>query len=445
LRSWSLTWRPRVDRFRARIGLVGQAHHRSRVRAAFTPVPRRLQPSLRAGLESAPVVALVGARQVGKTSLARNFERDERPFVSLDDLANLAQARFDPSGFIAGIGPGAIIDEVQRVPALLLAIKAAVDRSPARGRFLLTGSANIMTLPKLSESLAGRVNVYELFPFAEAEIERVECNVADQLFEPDRPWRAEPLEASDLIRRIVRGGYPEAVAQATSSRARWFASYLLAMLQRDIREIANVSDFASMSRLLAVLCARTGRIVNYTSLSSESSIPKTTLLRYVSLFERAYLLYRMPAWSFDLGRRLARILKLFIGDTGIAANQMNVDAARVAADRNLLGGLLETFVANELRKHASWSERRISIYHYREHGGLEVDFILEAAGGQRVAVEVKATASPTASDTRGLLRLMDDPKLALVRGVLVHTGSTVVPIRSNVHGVPVSVFWSEAS
>ncbi len=302
-----------------------------------------------------------------------------------------------------------------------------------------------MTLPKLSESLAGRVNVYELFPFAEAEIERVECNVADQLFEPDRPWRAEPLEASDLIRRIVRGGYPEAVAQATSSRARWFASYLLAMLQRDIREIANVSDFASMSRLLAVLCARTGRIVNYTSLSSESSIPKTTLLRYVSLFERAYLLYRMPAWSFDLGRRLARILKLFIGDTGIAANQMNVDAARVAADRNLLGGLLETFVANELRKHASWSERRISIYHYREHGGLEVDFILEAAGGQRVAVEVKATASPTASDTRGLLRLMDDPKLALVRGVLVHTGSTVVPIRSNVHGVPVSVFWSEAS
>lgn len=407
---------------------------------------RRLQARVANGLDSSRVVAVVGARQVGKTSLVRRFETRDRAFVSLDDFGPLTQAQADPAGFVGALGRKSIVDEIQRAPNLLLAIKSVVDRDAAKGHFLLTGSANIMALPKLADSLAGRMTVFELFPFAEAEIERARCNVVDQLYAPERPWRAVACDQAEIVRRIVRGGYPEAVfSRDDAARDRWFASYLLAMIQRDIREIAQVSDIAAMGRLLAVLAARTGRIVNYTSLSSEAGIPKSTLLRYVTLLEQTFLVHRMPAWSFDLGRRLTKLPKLFLGDVGVAAHLMHADTARLLADRNLLGGLLETFVANELRKHASWSDRRTAHYHYREHDGVEVDFVLETAAGERVAVEVKATASPTHSDARGLLRLMDDSKLGLVRGIVVHTGSMIVPIRRNVHGVPISVFWTDSA
>jgi hypothetical protein len=373
--------------------------------------------------------------------LARHFETAERPFVSLDDLASLSQARSDPAGFIAGLPSGAIIDEIQRVPDLLLALKLAVDRNPARGRFLLTGSANLMSLPLVSESLAGRMTLFELFPLAESEIERVACNVVDQLFRPDVPWRAEPRGVRDVIGRVVRGGYPEAVLLTDAgSRDRWFSSYLLAMIQRDIRDIADITDAAGMARLLAALAARTGRILNYASLASESGIAKSTLTRYVTLLEKAYLVHRVPAWSFELGRRLTKSPKIFVADSGVAAHLMRVDEASLLDDRNHLGGLLETFVAGELRKHASWSERRVTVYHYREQDTNEVDFVLEAGFGERVLVEVKASSTVTAHDARTLLRLMDDPKLAPVRGIIVYTGDTIVPIRANVHAVPVSVF-----
>ncbi|MBC5800779.1 MAG: ATP-binding protein [Candidatus Eremiobacteraeota bacterium] len=392
------------------------------------------------------MVAVVGARQVGKTSLARHFKTGDRVFVSLDDFGSLTQAQADPIGFVDALGRASIVDEIQRAPDLLLAIKSVVDRDAAKGRFLLTGSADIMALPNLADSLAGRMTVFELFPFAEAEIERALCNIVEQLFAPERPWLAVACDQAEVVRRIVRGGYPEAVfSRNSAARDRWFASYLLAMIQRDIRDIAQVGDIAAMGRLLAVLATRTGRIVNYTSLSSEAGIPKSTLLRYVTLLEQTFLVHRMPAWSFDLGRRLTKLPKLFLGDVGVAAHLMHADTARLLADRNLLGGLLETFVANELRKHASWSDRRTALYHYREHDGVEVDFILETAAGERVAVEVKATASPTHADVRGLLRLMDDAKLGLVRGIILHTGSTIVPIRRNVHGVPISVFWTDSA
>ncbi len=396
-------------------------------------------------MRSARVVALVGARQVGKTSLVRRFASADRPFVSLDEFGPLAQARDDPADFVAALGSRAIVDEIQRAPQLVLAIKSAVDREASKGQFLLTGSANVLALPQLADSLAGRMTILELFAFAEAEIDRVNANVVAQLFEPERSWRASPVDASDLAGRIVRGGYPEAVASSDdASRDRWFASYLFAMMQRDVRDIANVTDVAAIGRLLAVFAARSARIVNYTALSSEAGIPKTTLMRYAALLEQTFLLHRMPAWSFDLGRRLTKLPKIFLNDVGIAAHLMHVDRAALSRDRNLMGGLLETFVANELRKHASWLSRRVAIYHYRESDGVEVDFILENTANERVAVEVKATSSPTPSDAKHLLKLMDDPKLGLKRGIVVHTGSSIVPMRANVHGVPVSVFWTNA-
>ena len=412
----------------------------------FRDAPRFLASKLADALDTARVVALVGARQVGKTSLARNFETPDRAFISLDDLGPLSQATADPQGFVRGLPAAAIIDEVQRVPELLLAVKASVDRSRATGRFLVTGSSDLRTLPALADSLAGRMITLELLPLAQAEIEDRRCNVVDQLFEPERRWRAGPMTADDTVARVLRGGYPEAVyARDAIARGRWFESYLAAMVRRDLREITDRADAAAVSRLLALLAARTSRAVNYTALGSETGIAKTTLLRYLVALERLFLIHRMPAWSLDVGRRLTKAPKLFMADSGIAAHVIGVDAIRLSSDRNALGGLLETFVANEMLKHASWSERRVSICHYREHDGVEVDFILESASGERAAVEVKATASPTSGDARSLLRLMDDPTLHLSRGIIVHTGSDLVPIRENVHGVPLSVFWTSAT
>ena len=413
--------------------------------APRSEVARRLEAEVSAAMASSRVVAIVGARQVGKTSLVRRFASPDRPILSLDDLGPLAQAQHDPAGFVASLGSQAIVDEIQRVPQLVLAIKSVVDRDARKGQFLLTGSANVLALPLLADSLAGRMAIFELFPFAEAEICCATANVVTQLFESRQPWRADPVDASDLVGRIVRGGYPEAVASIDdASRDRWFASYLFAMIQRDVRDIANVTDVAAIGRLLALFAARSARIVNYSALASDAGIPKTTLIRYASLLEQTFLLHRMPAWSFDLGRRLTKLPKVFLNDVGVAAHLMNVDRTALSRDRNLLGGLLETFVANELRKHASWLSRRVAIYHYRESDGVEVDFILENSANERVAVEVKATSSPTPSDAKNLLKLMDDPKLGLKRGIVVHTGSSIVPMRANVHGVPISVFWTNA-
>jgi len=406
-------------------------------------LPRFLAEQVRTGLQEARIVAVVGARQVGKTSLVRAFENDQRPFFTLDDLGTLAQAQSDPAGFVAGLGDAAIIDEVQRAPDLLLAIKAAVDRDPAKGRFLLTGSADIMTLPTLADSLAGRMRILELWPLAEAEIERAPCNVVDHLFAPDRPWRSVASDPETLIQRLIRGGYPEAVLSVTDrAREGWFSGYLLAMIQRDIRDISKVSDVAAMGRLLSVLAARTARVVNFSSLSSESGIPKSTLIRYVDLLEQTYLIHRVPAWSRDFGRRLTKLPKVYLADVGVAAHEMHAGPERLSVDRNVLGGLIETFVVNELRKHLSWSEERVSISHYRESDGSQVDVVLESSSGARALVEVKASASPTRDDVRALLRLMDDKKFNAVRGILLHTGPSIIPIRENVHAVPLSVFWT---
>jgi len=404
---------------------------------------RRLEKRITEALRTARVVAVLGARQTGKSWLVQRFTAQDRPYLTLDDLGQLSQAEGDPVGFIASLPQKVVIDEIQRVPKLLLPIKVAVDQKPEKGRFLLTGSANLLTLPTLADSLAGRMIVLELFPLAQAEIEQTESNVVEQLFTGTFSWNPPPIEQADLAARIVRGGYPDAVlASDDASRSRWFESYLLTLLQRDIREIAHVSDIVAMGRVLQTLAPRSGSLLNYTSLASAAEIPKSTIIRYIGALEQAYLVHRLPAWSFDLSRRLTKLPKLHLTDSGVAAHLMRVDAKRIIQDRNLFGGLLETFVANELRKHASWSDRRAQLYHYRSHAGIEVDFILESPTGERIAIEVKAGATLSPSDFRSVAHLMDDPKMKLTRGVVLYTGSTIVPSRENVHGIPISVFWS---
>ncbi len=403
---------------------------------------RRAGPLVAEALQGARVVAVCGARQVGKSTLVRTFESSERLYATLDDLSVLTQAQFDPVGFARSFAENAIVDEVQRVPELLRAIKTIVDRDPRKGRFLLTGSADILALPRLSESLAGRMVTIDLHPLSQSEIDAVDGNVVDALFARDVRWPRAFATRAGLEERVVRGGYPEAVRMDERARQRWFASYFFAMIQRDIRELARITDTVAMGRLLRLVAAWSSHILNFTRLASESEIPKSTLLRYLSLLEQTFLVHQVPAWAGDPGRRLGKAPKLFLNDTGLAAHVLGIDAQTLRERPELFGPLLETFVVNELRAHASWSHARPSLYHYRSHDGLEVDAVLEDRAHQRVAVEVKAASSIAKGDVSALQILVEDRRLHIRRGVIFYRGDRALQLGERIVALPVSLFWT---
>jgi predicted AAA+ superfamily ATPase len=404
------------------------------------PIARSIAPLVEAALLESRVVALVGARQVGKSTLVRGLGR---PYYTLDDFAVRSFAQGDPAGFIRGLPFGAIVDEVQLVPSLLREIKGAVDLDDAPGRFLLTGSANILTLPALADPLVGRMRTLPLHPFAEAEIEASGRNVVDDLFEPDLAWPEAETSGDALIERLLRGGYPEPHRLRTeASRAAWFSQYVLGMMQREVREIARIDDLTAMQRLLSIIAARSGRLFSPTALASDTGIPKTTLLRYLAILEQTFLVESLPAWAADPGRKQVKAPKMFVNDVGLAAHEMGVDSLELAKNRNPLGTLVETLVFNEIRKQASWSKAHTRLFHSRTHGGDEVDLILER-GSRRVAIEIKAAASVESRDTRSIRRLVDASGLGFVRGVVVYTGSRVIPAHARIHAVPIAGLWAK--
>jgi hypothetical protein len=343
-------------------------------------------------------------------------------------------------GFARELPVGAIIDEIQRAPDLLLAIKSIVDLDQTPGRFIITGSANILTLPKFSDSLAGRMRILEIHPLAEVEIEGGSHNIVDCLFEERFTPPKNTTQTTDIITRIVRGGYPEAVRFADpSSRNTWFSDYLLSILQREVREISHIGDLADMERLIRIIAVRTGQLMSPTALSSDIGIPKETLRRYFRILEQLYLVHVLPAWSGDAGRRYIKAPKLHINDTGLAAYELGADHHALTTNRDVLGNLLETFVVNEIRKQASWSKIQPKLYHLRTQGGKEIDLVLQARDGRAVAVEIKANASPRARDTNVLREVVADTRM--IRGVLIYTGEQSVPIAERVHALPISSLW----
>lgn len=405
-------------------------------------------PALRAALADTPVVLLHGARQTGKTTLVKSLaaERPERSYVTLDDAVALAAALHDPDGFIAGLRAPVTIDEVQRAPSLFRAIKAAVDRDRTPGRFLLTGSANVLLLPRLSESLAGRIEIITLWPLSQGEIADAPGGFIDALFgdvfTPAATGR-EPAPSDDLLDRILRGGFPEPVARPSPERrAAWFRSYLTTILERDVRDMANIADLSEMPRLLALTASRAGGLLNYSDLSRGLSIPATTLRRHLALLEATFLVQTVPAWASNLGLRLTKSPKVFLIDTGLACELLGADRDRLAADANLRGAMLENFVLMELTKQASWSASRPRIMHYRTVAGREVDLVLETPAGKVVGVEVKSTVSPSGGDLAGLASLADAAGDRFVRGVVLYPGAQAVSFGHKMAAVPISRLWA---
>jgi predicted AAA+ superfamily ATPase len=400
-------------------------------------------PDLHAALRDTPVAMLVGPRQSGKSTLAQTLieELDDARYVSLDRGLSLAAAREDPAAFLAGDSRTVVIDEVQRAPDLLLEIKASVDHDRRPGRFVLTGSADVLSLPRVADTLAGRMEVLRLWPFSQGEIEGRREGFLDALLagEPGAlAVDADPVDRAGLLRRIEAGGFPEAAARVGARRGRWFDSYLDTMLQREVRDLANVAGLTELPRLMRLLASRATGLLNYAALSRDLGLPQTTLKRYLALLETAFLVATVPAWFRNIGKRLVKSPKLLLSDVGLLAHLLG---GGEALERSF-GALLENFVLMEIVKQASFGDARPPVFHYRTADGLEVDAVVESRSGGVCGVEIKAAATLTARDSRGLKGLAASLGDEFIAGVILHTGSESARLAEKVWALPVSALWA---
>ncbi len=405
-------------------------------------VPRLVEDRLLEALDDSPAVLIHGPRQCGKTTLAQEVgNRLGYSYYTFDDDVVRAAGESDPTGFVDDLPDRAILDEIQRVPGLFAALKVALDRDRTPGRFLLTGSANVLLLPRLADSLAGRVALVRLHPFAQSEIERREATFLDALFEAAFGTRRFERLGTNLAERIVAGGYPAALARATPRRrAAWYGDYVETMVQRDVRELARIASLDALPRLLALAAGQTARLLNVTDLASPFQLSRPTIREYVTLLERVFLVEELPPWHRNRLSRLVKTPKLHVTDTGVATMLLGLDAASLRSDRAALGQLLETFVLQELRRQGSGSEQPIRFHHFRDKDGYEVDVVLER--GRRVAgIEVKAAASVKASDFRGLRRLASAAGPSFAAGVVLYDGETSVGFGDKLFAVPVRALW----
>ena len=408
-------------------------------------IPRNVTSAVLEALSDTPVVLLNGARQTGKSTLAQWLAEKAHParYITLDDAAVLAAARDDPTGFLAGFDGPLVIDEVQRAPELFLAIKRTVDRNRIPGRFLLTGSANPLLLPKLSESLAGRMEILTLWPFSQGELERRTEDFVDRVFVNKlQEFPSSDLSRDELIKRVLTGGYPEVVGKVSERRRdAWFRSYVTTIVQREVRDLANIEHLAVMPRLLSLLAARVGALINYAELASSLGLPQSTLKRYMALFEVTFLSQPLPSWSANLGKRLIRSRKLVLSDTGLLAHLTGTNEERIKSDPNVFGPLLENFVIMELRKQSSWSRIQPQFFHFRTRNGQEVDIVLENLAGEIVGIEVKASSTVNSRDFKGLKYLSELLGARFLRGIVLYIGDQPVPFGSDLYALPVSALW----
>lgn len=405
--------------------------------------PRFVRPRLAESLADTPVVLVHGPRQCGKTTLAR-LVGDEAgyTYVNFDDDVRRASAQTDPVGFVADLPPKAVLDEVQRVPALFTSIKAAVDRDRRPGRFILTGSANVLLVPGLADSLAGRVEILRLYPLAQAELAGRPSGFLDVLFRNSFKADTRARLGRQLIERVVSGGYPAALARPSPRRrTAWYRDYIDTLVQRDVRDLARISALDALPRLLTLAAGQTARLLNVANLSAPFQLSRPTIRDYVTLLARVFLLDELPPWHSNRLSRLIKTSKLHVGDTGVACALLGMDAVSLAADRALLGQLLETFVFQELRRQASWQDEPVAFHHFRDKDGVEVDMVLERGGQQLAGIEVKAAATVTAADFRGLRKLKEVAGKRFRAGVVLYDGEATAPFGDGLYAVPIGRLW----
>jgi predicted AAA+ superfamily ATPase len=418
------------------------------------PYPRQLHRRVTAALADTPVVLVNGPRQSGKTTLVRQVAAATgRRYLTLDDQGTLEAARADPQGFVRHLDT-VVIDEVQRVPALLLALKWTVDQDRRPGRFLITGSADVMSLPGVADSLAGRIEVLTLWPLAGAELCGSPGGWLDAVFAALAADAVPPVVdqqqargevGAALATRVLAGGYPEAVRRAPARRAAWARNYLDRIMQRDVRDIAEVDRLDAMPRLVQALAQGAGQPCNYTQLGGQLGLDAKTVSRYLTLLEQLYLVRRVLPWTANALSRLLKTPTLQFLDAGLLASLLRLDHARVARDRATFGRVLECHVYGELRRMASWTDDPVEVMTYRDKDQREVDFVLENGQGEAVGVEVKAAASVTLADAAGLRTLAGKAGPRFLGGVVLYDGVDTLPLGTAtgrpLWAMPLSSLW----
>jgi predicted AAA+ superfamily ATPase len=411
-----------------------------------TIIPRRIEKELLEVLAESRIAFLTGPRQAGKSTLVRAITQGPWPaaYTTLDDLPARAAASADPQGFLRSFRGPVAIDEAQRVPELLLAIKQIVDMDPRPGQFLLTGSADVLLLPKVADPLVGRVELLNLRPLSQAEIEGGSGAFVEVLLDGDVHLLSPPeVTREDVVERVVAGGYPEALRRGPGRRRdRWFRSYVETVVKRELRAVSRVQAADELPRLLQLLVGRNASIPKLAGISRGLQISETTVSRYLSLLEVLYLVRRVPAWLPNIGSRAIRAPRLYICDSGLACHVMNVDERRLALDPNLLGGLLEAFVGMEIVKALTWSTTDAQLFHWRTAGGVEVDQVLETRDGRVAGLEIKAGITVAAGDFRHLAYLRDSLRDRFVCGVVLYLGSRILPFGDRLWAVPISALWT---
>jgi predicted AAA+ superfamily ATPase len=388
-------------------------------------------------------VLVNGARQAGKSTLVRAIAGERAAqWRDLDATQDRQSALQDPVGFVSFDGL-MVIDEIQRVPELLLAIKTVVDAEPTPGRFLLTGSSRLRGLRDLPDTLPGRMETVELWPFSQGEIDATPDRFIDAAFQLGPGLRHEStVTRADYAERVVRGGLPEAVARTDARRrGRFFDAYIQSLIDREVRQLVEIERAPQLTTLIRLLASRSGMLVAPGSLESELALSRPTIARYLRLLEEVFLIKRVPGWSRNLGTRATAASKLVFVDSGIATRLLALDGHALRRPGAPFGPLLEGFVLSELARQITWSHELVELYHYRDHNKVEVDAVLECRQGKVVGIEVKAASTVRSDDFNGLRRLADRLGDDFVLGVVLYTGHATLPFGPKLRAVPVSALW----
>ena len=453
-------------------------------------VDRHMRPRLAAALDSARVVVLHGARQCGKTTLARAVAAERGgTYVTLDDSQMLDAALADPHAFLRAYALPLVIDEVQLGgDRLVRGIKIAVDEENTRGRFLLTGSTNFLTVPTVSESLAGRAMILRLWPFSQLELATAARDAADgrrgdstPALTGDHPAAVADQSGGGLAPAIERwfeggaaapeslaaggadwpdrdgylgmvcsGGYPEVQQLAPAGRAEWFDSYVETVISRDIVSLGDIRRAELLGRLLRLAAANTASEANLTRWSQQLGADRATVESYLGWLRTVFLVHELPSWTRNRSARVVRRPKLHLTDSGLAAALSGVDAAALRTPTaTATGALLETFAVSEIARQLSARTDRASLYHYRDNAGREADLIVERPDGAIVAVEIKATSSPRATDLRHIAALRDSLDRAepgaFRAGILLHTGRHALSFGDRLRSAPLAALWGSTA
>lgn len=402
--------------------------------------PRMAEQVVSEALADTPVVIVVGPRQCGKSTLAMRFG-EGREYVTLDDPVFLAHATENPADFLNAHPAPLIIDEIQRAPGLFLPLKLMVDKNRTPGSYILTGSANVLLLPKVADSLAGRMEIIDLQPLTQGELEGTNAHWINSVFSNEYSPKSsrDPLT---LEERIVRGGYPEPAQRASKRRDPWFQSYIRTLLDRDVRDLANIDGLTQLPKLLRLLAARAGTPLNLSGLSRETNLPHTSITRYVDLLKALYLIRTVPAWSADAEVKLARTPKAYLVDTGLACHLNQIDEKQLSRPGDLRTAMLETFLANELLRLIQTSNVSAELFHMRTVKNKEIPFLIEARDGRVVAIDFQDQSVPSPQSIERLTYVKEVVGDRWHRGIWMHTGTETKALAGDVHAVPISCLWS---